>query len=124
MDDKLNVIKFRDEPDESVTPNIHPIEWNYEYEYVFDTGEDTNDEADTWKNKKSARFLHADTTDPESMFMMGRLYGRATVIKFNTRTFSRDWMLQIHDIGWSSNCNNYFDDSLPIKSCVEDIADE
>lgn len=88
MDDKLNVIKFRDEPDTSVSPNTHPIEWNYEYQYVFN-----GDEADTWKNKKSARFLHADNRDASSMFLMGRLYGRATVIKFNTRSFNRDFML-------------------------------
>ena len=99
MDDKLEVMKFRDEPDDpEVSPGHHPVEWNYEYEYVF-----TTDEADTWKNKKSARFLHPDQRDPTSMFFLGRIYGRATIIKFNTRSFSRDWMLQVHDQLWTSN---------------------
>jgi hypothetical protein len=114
MDDKLNVIKFRDEPDTSVTPNTHPIEWNYEYQYVFN-----GDEADTWKNKKSARFLHVDNRDPSKMFLMGRLYGRATVIKFNTRSFSRDYMLQIHDRDWATP--EIVDDENKAASPMHDI---
>ena len=71
-------------------PARHNIEWNYEYEYIF-----TNDAADTWKNKKTPRFLHQDPSDKSRMYLLGRHYGKASVMRFNKRTFARDYRTAI-----------------------------
>ena len=79
-------------------PARHNIEWNYEYEYTF-----TTDTADTWKNKKTPRFLHQDPVDNSRMYLLGRHYGKASVMRFNKRTFARDWRTAIIDAAGDIN---------------------
>jgi hypothetical protein len=50
---------------------------------------------DAWKNKKTPRFLVEDKKDSKSMFLMGRHYGRASMMKFDKRSAALDWRLDI-----------------------------
>jgi hypothetical protein len=93
---------------------MNAIEWNYQYEYTAEA-----DSTETWMSKMSARFLHVDDRDSSKIFVMGRLFGRASVIKLNTRSFQQDFMLQIHDRDWATT--PYGDAASQAASPMHDI---
>lgn len=68
---------------------------------------------DAWKNKKTPRFLVEDKKDSKSLFLMGRHYGRGSIMKFDKRSAALDWRLDIA-------LNN--DDTTP-NSKMTDILD-
>lgn len=96
MNDYEQVLKIDDQPDNSYTPPRHKIEWNYQYA-------DTNTD---WRNKKTPRFLHQDPRDSSRMYLLGRYYGTASVIKFNKFNFQNDYRLQIRNFDWDTNTAN------------------
>lgn len=84
-------MKIKDEPDPSTTdPALHDIEWSYQYEYP-------DPDADAWKNKKTPRFLHQDATDEKSMYLLGRHFGKASVMRFDKSEATLDWRLEVTD---------------------------
>jgi hypothetical protein len=91
MNDYEQVLKIEDtEEDETASPPRHRIAWNYHYA-------DPNSD---WRNKKTPRFLHQDPTDPSRMYLLGRYYGTASIIKFNKNTFYNDYRLALKDRCW------------------------
>lgn len=90
MNDKTQILKIDDEPDNRFTPARHEVAWNVEYEYTY------NGDTEEWKNKKTPRFLHQDVRDPSRMYLLGRYYGKGSVIKFAKRTFVVDYRIGFH----------------------------
>ena len=69
-------------------PPRHDIIWNYEYA-------DTS--GDAWKNKKTPRFLHQDLMSSNSMYLIGRHRGKASIIRFDKTSANVNWRLEINN---------------------------
>lgn len=74
-----------------VNSATYEIKWNYQYKYEGDT---TNNE---WKQKKIPGFLHQDPRDNTRMYLLGQQNHRASVIKFQKRDMTVDWLLEVID---------------------------
>jgi hypothetical protein len=80
MLDYLQVLK--------VNRDTQEIKWNYQYIY---------DGADVYPNYKIPGFLHQDKNDRGSMYLIGRFYSYASVIKFSKNNFNMDWKTEVQD---------------------------
>jgi hypothetical protein len=84
-------------------PSKHDIIWNYEY---------TDTSGDAWKNKKTPRYLHQDLMSKDSMYLLGRHRGKASIIKFHKESANVDWRLEINNNGDDTTPNSYMTDIL------------
>jgi len=48
-------------------------------------------------NYKIPGFLHQDVNDAGSMYLIGRFYSAASVIKFSKNNFNMDWKTEVRD---------------------------
>jgi hypothetical protein len=98
MNNIMQILKIDDQPDTTYTPPRHAIAWNYQY-YTSATDVSSN----TWKAMVSPKHLHQDPTDSSRMYLLGRYYGTATVIRFNKFNFQNDYMLNIRYKDWANS---------------------
>ena len=110
-------MKIDDAPDSSYNPPQHSIVWNYEYQ------EQNLATTDAWMNLKRPSFLHQDPQDSSRMFLIGRYYGKGSVMKFNKNSFAIDWRTSftISDTVSNHIANGYSNPKDAWDSSIHDI---
>jgi hypothetical protein len=73
-----------------VSKEEHVIVWNYQHQ--IDTDKDDTRE---YQNYKIPGLLLQDAQNPNNMFLIGRLEGSASVIKFSKSNFNIQWKVLI-----------------------------
>ena len=95
--DQTWMVKIDADPSGNSQPARHQVVWSFFYEFTGTTA------ATAWKNKKTPRFLHQDLRESDQMYLIGRYYGKASVIKFSKTGSSVDYRLAFHCYSGATN---------------------
>jgi hypothetical protein len=89
MDLKLEMVRMRAPLTDSDAPTI---DWAYEF-YQF-----TTDEAGDFERNTDAFGMYADPVENSALYMSGRTYGKASIMRYYKESARLDWYLQFEEL--------------------------